>query len=242
MSKAPNPSSRFLPRGMTLLHDDRDIIVVDKPAGLLSIDYGATQARSAFGALTLYINKGDPKGRKKLFAVHRLDREASGVLVFAKSHEILERLQQGWHETTCKTYLCVVHGHWSEPKIGTIESYLVEEASMSVHSTPDRAIGKYSCTDYRVLGETRDYSLMEIDLLTGRKHQIRVHMAEQGHPIVGDPKYGEDTHYRGRMALHALMISFPHPYSGTPCFFETAIPRCFYDLVGRFPRPAPHGA
>lgn len=222
---------------MTLLHDDRDIIVVDKPSGLLSIDYGATQDKSAFSALTLFINKGDPKGRKKLFAVHRLDREASGILLFAKSHEVLERLQESWHDTTRKTYLCVVHGHWAE-KNGRLESYLIEEANMSVHSTTDRVRGKLSITDFQVLRETRDYSLMEIDLLTGRKHQIRVHMSEAGHPIVGDQKYGADTRYRGRLALHAARLSILHPYSGALCVFEAPIPHCFSELVGALKRPA----
>ena len=217
--------------GLVILHEDRDIIVVDKPPGLLTIGTDREKSRTAYFILTDYVHKGWARSRKRIFIVHRLDRESSGILIFAKSEDAKFCLQKRWNETK-KQYLAVVHGGF-EKKLDTITSYLAENKAHVVYSTSDRRRGKLSHTAYRVLKETRGLSLLEVDLLTGRKNQIRVHLAESGHPIVGDRKYGAGNEAHKRLALHARSISLRHPCSGRQLTFETEIPAYFTKLVGR---------
>lgn len=222
--------TKFLPRGLAILHEDRDILVVDKPAGLLTMGTDTDKTRTAYFTLTDYIRKGYSKSRNRIFIVHRLDRETSGILVFAKSEEAKLCLQSQWKETQ-KKYLAVVHGK-CEKRSETITTYLAENKAYSVYSTSDTRKGRLSHTAYKVLKETKDFALLEVDLLTGRKHQIRVHLAGIGHPVVGDQKYGKGNKAHKRLALHARSISFRHPFSGKQLTFETKVPVYFNQLVG----------
>lgn len=222
--------TKFLPRGLAILHEDRDILVVDKPAGLLTMGTDTDKTRTAYFILTDYIRKGYSKSRNRIFIVHRLDRETSGILVFAKSEEAKLCLQSQWKETQ-KKYLAVVHGK-CEKRSETITTYLAENKAYSVYSTSDTRKGRLSHTAYKVLKETKDFALLEVDLLTGRKHQIRVHLAGIGHPVVGDQKYGKGNKAHKRLALHARSISFRHPFSGKQLTFETKVPVYFNQLVG----------
>ncbi|MCX6356221.1 MAG: RluA family pseudouridine synthase [Candidatus Aureabacteria bacterium] len=235
MNRHSSPSTRFLPQGLVILYEDRDILVVDKPPGLLTIGTDTEKERTAYFILTDYVRKGYPKSKKRIFIVHRLDRESSGILIFAKSEDAKYCLQNQWKETL-KKYLAVVHGNL-EKTSGTITSYLTENKARVVYSTSDTKKGKLSHTAYRVLKQTKDFSLLEVDLLTGRKNQIRVHLAENGHPIVGDKKYGKGDRSHKRLALHALSISFKHPFSGKQLTFETKIPPYFTNLVGNIDIP-----
>ncbi|HEY6010878.1 MAG TPA: RNA pseudouridine synthase, partial [Nitrospirota bacterium] len=185
---------------------------------------------------TEYIRKGCGRCRKQLFVVHRLDRDTSGVLIFAKSEETMERLKARWKDTE-KKYLAIVHGSL-EKKTDTITSYLAEDEDYIVYSTKDSTKGKLAQTVYRVLKEQKGLSLLEVTLLTGRKNQIRVHMAGIGHPIAGDTKYGKENDRLPRMALHARSISFEHPFSGKRLSFESEVPELFIKLFGRL-SPAP---
>ena len=217
-----------------ILYEDRDILVVDKPAGLLTVATETDKVRTAHFALTDYIRKGGAKSRKELFVVHRLDKQTSGVLIFAKTETAKLNLQGRWRETE-KAYLAVVHGRLAE-RSGTITSYLTEnQARQVVYATTDTAKGKLSHTRYQVLRETKKFSLLEVHLLTGRKNQIRVHLADVGHPVVGDRKYGKDNDRYDRMALHARAIAFNHPFSGRRLFFEAEVPEFFDKLVGPIP-------
>lgn len=210
---------------MMIIHEDDDILVVDKPSRLLTMGTGKEQSRTAYFILTDYVRKGNTRSRNRIFIVHRLDRDASGILVFAKNIKAKERLQEEWDKTE-KKYLAIVHGRLKKKK-GTISTYLAENKAHIVYSIPDTAKGKLSHTAYRTLKETKAFSLLEIDLLTGRKHQIRVHLAEIGHPIVCDRKYGKMNEGKIRLALHAKSISFQHPSSGKLLTFETKIPNFF---------------
>ncbi len=223
------PSSKRRPGGMTILHEDRDILVVIKPSGLLTIGTDRDKTRTAHYLLNDYVRKGNPKSPNRVYVVHRLDRETSGVLVFARSEAAKAHLQTNWEQAE-KTYLAVVHGRLI-PKEGTISTHLVENAALKVYSTPDPAQGKLSITDYRVVAEARGLSLVEIALRTGRKHQIRVHFAERGHPLVGDDKYGKPADRFPRLALHARSLSFIHPTSGERLTFSAEMPAEFGRLM-----------
>jgi len=230
MGRPSRPSTKPLPKGLVIIHEDSDILVVDKPPGLLTMGTETEKSRTAYFILTDYVRKGCAKSKKRIFIVHRLDRDTSGILVFAKSEEAKLRLQSQWEETK-KKYLAVVHGK-CEKSSETITTHLVENKAHRVYSTTDPTKGKLAHTAYKVLKETKDFALLEVDLLTGRKHQIRVHLADIGHPVVGDQKYGKENEAHRRLALHARSISFQHPFSGKWVFFETRVPGYFNKLVG----------
>jgi tRNA pseudouridine32 synthase/23S rRNA pseudouridine746 synthase/23S rRNA pseudouridine1911/1915/1917 synthase len=230
MGKRFRPGKRLLASGLAILHEDQDILVVDKPAGLLTIGTERDKSHTAYFILTDYVRQGCARSRNRVFIVHRLDREASGVLVFAKSQQAKLRLQGKWSETR-KKYLAVVHGYCRK-SAETITTYLAEYKAHVVYSTSDSTKGKLSHSAYRVLKQTKDFALLEVDLLTGRKHQIRVHLAGIGHPIVGDKKYGKAKEPRARLALHARSLSFQHPFSGRPLTFAARVPGYFHKLVG----------
>lgn len=223
--------SRYKPKGVSLIYEDRDIIVIEKPAGLLTIGTERDKSRTAHSILNDYVRKGDPRSKQRVYIVHRLDRHTSGILVFAKNEASKFFLQGNW-ENTDKYYLTVVHGILAQ-KNGVISSYLTENSAFNVYSTPDATAGKLSHTEYKVIKVAKGLSLVQIHLLTGRKHQIRVHLSENGHPVVGDQKYGKDKDRYETLALHAISISFTHPVNGKKMFFETAVPEFFTRLVGK---------
>jgi tRNA pseudouridine32 synthase/23S rRNA pseudouridine746 synthase/23S rRNA pseudouridine1911/1915/1917 synthase len=189
------------------------------------------KSRTVHRILNDYVRKGNSKSRNRAYIVHRLDRDTSGILIFAKNEAAKRILQEQW-DTTTKIYLAVVHGV-PVPRQGTISSYLAENGAFNVYSTPDPTKGKLSHTEYTVRKEAKGLSLLEIRLLTGRKHQIRVHLAEKGHPVAGDKKYGPANDPFVALALHARSISFSHPVSGKILFFETEIPGYFTRLIGK---------
>ena len=230
--------TRYVPAGMKILYEDRDIIVIDKRSGLLSVKANYESENTAHQLLTNYVRKGNPKAKANLFVVHRLDRETSGVLIFAKSYDIREKFAAQWEQVE-KKYIAVVYGHLAE-KSGIIESYLAEADDYRMQSVKHPKDGGFARTKYKVIKESRHYSLLDIELLTGKKNQIRVHLSEKGHPVVGDKKYRKDA--RGRLALHALSIRFKHPFNGEEMTFETRIPGyflTFFEPPGR--PPGRHG-
>ncbi|MBE0597869.1 MAG: RluA family pseudouridine synthase [Desulfuromonadales bacterium] len=231
MAANQSPSSRHRPGGMKILYEDRDLLVVDKPSGLLTMGTERDKTRTAYALATDYVRKGNPKSRHRLFIVHRLDRDTSGVLLLAKTEAAKTALQGGW-DSTQKSYLAIVHGHLASRE-GTISSYLAENSAHNVYSTPDPQQGKLSHTAYKVLQESKEFSLLEITLLTGRKNQIRVHFSELGHPLVGDRKYGGEKDSSPRLALHARSISFRHPFDGRAISFEAEVPDHFPRLMGK---------
>lgn len=227
--KKTGPTRNRLPPGVVILYEDGDILVVEKPHGLLTMATDRRTTGTLYSKLTEYVRKGTVKSRNRIFIVHRLDRDASGVLVFAKTMEAKTALQAGW-EGTRKLYLAVIHGRMPESS-GVITSHLIENKAQLVRSTRDTAQGKLSRTSYRVLHESRGFSLLEVDLLTGRKHQIRVHLAELGRPIVGDKKYGNKSDGEKRLALHAKSLAFEHPATRERVEFETKTPGFFNRLM-----------
>jgi RluA family pseudouridine synthase len=225
------PPQQHQPKGLPILHEDRDLLVVNKPAGLLTIGTERDKSRTAHYLLNDYVRKGDPKSRNRVYVVHRLDQETSGLLLFAKSEAAKKFLQENW-ESTEKHYLAIVHGRLAV-KEGVLSSYLAENSAQRVYSTPDAGKGKLSRTAYKVVRETRAFSLVEIHLLTGRKHQIRVQFADLGHPVAGDKKYGTGELATRRLALHARAIAFTHPYNGRLMRFDTGMPEEFTRMLAK---------
>lgn len=228
----PNPPripARHRPRGLTILHEDKDILVIHKEPGVLTMSYHEDDTASAAFLLTNYLRKGVARSRQQAWVVHRLDRGTSGLLVFAKSEAVQQALKNNWPSTE-KLYLAAVHGVLKE-KSGELTSYLAEDDDQFVHAVHDPAQGRLARTAYTVIKETRELSILRIQLLTGRKNQIRVHFADLGHPVAGDPKYGKKDRYRERMALHARVLAFDHPTRRERITFSTPIPDYFLRLA-----------
>lgn len=224
-----------LPPGLTLVHEDRDVIVVDKPAGLLTIATERERRRTAYAYLTTHARARRPPGR--VFIVHRLDRLASGLLVLATSPAAKQVLQAQFHaHGTERTYLAVVEGRVARAE-GTIRSRLVDDEPGRVRETRDPARGRPAVTHWRVVRRGALYTLLDVRLETGRRNQIRVHLAGFGHPIAGDRVYGSETDPIGRLALHAHVLGFDHPHSGERMRFVSAAPAAFSRL-GALHRPS----
>jgi RluA family pseudouridine synthase len=220
---------KYQPKGLTILYEDVDILVINKDNGVLTIGTDSQRERTAYVALTDYVKKGNPRSKARIFIVHRLDRDTSGVLVFAKSEEAKIYLQENWAEFS-KTYYAVAHGTFKD-KAGEISSYLIENNQYRVFSTQDPDKGKFAKTGYKVIKESTEFSLLEIELFTGRKNQIRVHLAEAGHPVAGDRIYGRKDNRAKRLALHAGSLTINHPFSKKPMTFTAEPPVGFKNLV-----------
>jgi RluA family pseudouridine synthase len=204
---------------LRIVFEDKSLIVVDKPEGLLTMATETERVKTLYSLLRAYLNSKRPP--EKLFIVHRLDREASGLLVFAKSIAAKERLQDQFKShTTGRKYIALVEGRIDKEDF-TIRSYLAENAAYRVYSTKKKSTGKLAVTHVHVLKRNPKTTLIEVKLETGRKHQIRVHLSEGGHPIVGDKNYGSTMNSLGRLALHAEHLDFVHPGTGAQMQFDS---------------------
>lgn len=223
-------STSMLPFGMEILFEDASLIVIDKPAGLLSMANETERERTAYAHLTKYVRQGKPRSPERVFIVHRLDRETSGLMVFARSEAVKAALQAEWSEAD-KRYLAVVEGN-TKSDAGVISSHLDESQPYLVYSVrqPNEQT-RPAVTNYRVLKRSEEYSLLELNLKTGRRNQIRVHLADEKCPVVGDAKYGARTNPVRRLALHACLLQFPHPVSGELLRFESPLPAELAGLV-----------
>lgn len=216
------------PQGLKIVYEDSDIIVIEKQAGLLSIATATEKEKTAYSILSDHVKKRDPKN--KIFVLHRLDRETSGVMMFAKNEKVQKLLQNAWKETVLeRIYVVVVEGPVTKEQ-GTITSWLTESKTFKVYSSRTPNDGQKAVTHYKVLKKNNHYSLLEVKLETGRKNQIRVHMQDLGHSVIGDKKYGATKQPIGRLGLHARVLAFRHPISGEEIRYETDIPKEFLNL------------
>lgn len=219
----------FYHRRVQLVYEDDDIIVINKGYGLLSMGTDRIKDGTAYSIVRDYIKWHDP--RSKLFIVHRLDRDTSGLMMFAKNEQAKETMQHNWNNMVLnRKYLAVVEGR-VEQEEGTIQSYLAETSQFEVYSTQNPDEGQLAVTRYRTLKVHNGYSLLEVELDTGRKNQIRVHMKDLGHPIAGDRKYGAKSSPIHRLALHAQTLRFVHPVTRKEMNFTTPIPASFAKMV-----------
>lgn len=208
--------------GLRIVHEDRDLVVVYKPAGLLTVATPNEKEKTAHAFLRN--RAGSHRGRKTVFVVHRLDKFVSGLLVFAKSEPVQASLKSLFEAHAIdRRYWAIVEGRVKRDS-GTIESHLAEDRTMRMRSTKDPRKGKRAVTHYRLLRRFPEYTSLEITLETGRKNQIRAHLSELGHPIVGDRAYGSTRDPLGRMGLHAFRLGFVHPSRSEAMLFETEPP------------------
>ena len=210
---------------LTILHEDDDLIVAEKASGLLSMGTERDKTKTAYHILNDYVKNKNP--RNHVFILHRLDKETSGIMMFAKNAKVQEKLQKDWNNMILeRKYVAIIEG-CPQQEQGQIKSYRSETRAFVVHSSKD---GKLAITNYTVLKSDRQFSLVELDLETGRKNQIRVHMQEIGHPVTGDKKYGATKNPLRRLALHAFKLHFTHPVTGKEMNFETPVPAKFTAL------------
>lgn len=219
----------FHNRLLKIVYEDAYIIVVEKMQGLLSVNTDRQKERTAYHILNDYVQRSGKQ--HKIYIVHRLDRDTSGLMMFAKDEKTQRTLRDNWHNiVTDRRYVAVVNGEMEKDN-GTVESWLTDR-TLYVYSSPTDDGGSKSITHYRTIKRANGYSLVELNLETGRKNQIRVHMQDLGHPIIGDGRYGleEDVNPIGRLALHAFKLCFYHPVTGELMRFETPYPPAFKNL------------
>lgn len=221
---APTPKSQQL----QIVYEDSDIVVINKRNGLLSIGTDKEQKRTAYYILSDYVKQQHPDN--KIFVVHRLDRETSGLMMFAKSQEVQEQMQRGWHRLVLdRRYVAVIEG--ALPGVeGEINAPLTQDRNHKMWVTRPGE-GEEAITYYTTLRRGENYSLVDLRLVTGKKNQIRAHLEWKGTPIAGDKKYSAKTNPAGRVCLHAYRLSIVHPTTGKQLDFDTRIPKLFEECV-----------
>ena len=221
---APAPKSQQL----RIVYEDADIIVIDKRNGLLSIGTDKEQKRTAYYILSDYVKEQHPDN--KIFVVHRLDRETSGLMMFAKSEKVQEQMQRGWHKLVLdRRYVAVIEGALPHAE-GVIDAPLTQDRNHKMWVTRPGE-GEDATTYYTTLRRGKEYSLVDLRLVTGKKNQIRAHLEWKGTPIAGDKKYHAKTNPAGRVCLHAYKLSITHPTTGQELHFDTRIPKLFEECV-----------
>lgn len=212
----------------TVVYEDYDIIVVDKAPGILSVGVGERSLNMREQLNEYFIATHQ---HCRAHVVHRLDTRTSGLMVFAKNIDAQQTLINNWHNgiVLSRRYVAVVEGRMEQDH-GTHESWLTDTMTLVVVSSPVDNGGKWACTHWWVVDRNDDYSLLELELETGRKNQIRVHMKDLGHSIVGDFKYGSTCDPCGRLGLHAFRLALRQPYTGEVLEFETPYPEEFVEL------------
>lgn len=215
---------------LKIVYEDAYLIVVEKKEGLLSVATDHQKERTAQHILSEYVKRTHRNNR--VFVVHRLDRETSGLMMYAKDEKTQHTLRDNWHDIVVdRRYVSIVMGDMERDQ-GQIRTWLTDRKLYVSSSNYDDG-GKLSITHYKTIKRANGFSMMELDLETGRKNQIRVHMSELGHPVVGDQRYGCEIDPLGRLALHAFKLCFYHPVTGELMEFETPYPTSFRNLMLR---------
>jgi 23S rRNA pseudouridine1911/1915/1917 synthase len=223
--------------GFELVFEDEHLLVVNKQAGVLTVPTDAGERHTLVHHVSDYLARGKQR-RPQVWIVHRLDRGVSGLLVIAKRPEVATALREQWAERKpLRKYLAIVAGHL-EQDAGTFQSYLTTDEALTRHSTDDEAAGELAITHYRTVAREQDVTLVEIQLETGRRNQIRVHFAEAGHPILGDQRYGKQRSRHAQwdspwLALAAVELGFTHPVTEACHTFKIALPPAMKAFLAR---------
>lgn len=212
-----------------VLFEDKWMIVIEKASGLLSVANDNAREKNAHHILLDYLKHDNPQA--ELYVCHRLDQYTSGILVFSKDQEMMKEMRANWDfYVKERKYICVTENVPQRAE-DTVQSYLIENERMQVHSTMDQEKGQLAVTHYRVIQSRGRYALVDVEIFTGKKNQIRVHMSEMGCPIAGDIKYGAQTNPARRLMLHNYRLSFIHPVTGELMRFSLPTPPVFRKLT-----------
>lgn len=224
-------------KDLPIIYEDDELIAIDKPSGLLSVATEREKGRTAYRLVSDYITSKNPKDR--IFVVHRLDEDTSGVLLFAKNWEIREALQNNWQKIVQKRgYYAIVEGVM-EKEEAVLKDELGENSMQLVYVCNSRQKGKLAISKYKVIKQTKNYALLDVDISTGRKNQIRVQLGHRGHYVIGDDKYGEPSDPIKRLGLHAYELKFVHPITNKVIDLISPLPQTFKDLI--FPKSQKQG-
>jgi 23S rRNA pseudouridine1911/1915/1917 synthase len=213
---------------LPIIYEDDDIVAIDKPAGLLSTATEREKGRTAYRLVSDYVTAKNPRNR--IFVVHRLDEDTSGVLIFAKNWEVREALQNNWQECVHnRAYYAIVEGN-DIPDSGVLRDYLAQDNFQLVYVTHNKAAGKLAITEYKKMAVNKEYALLDVHLQSGRKNQIRVQLGNIGHFVIGDDKYGEPSNPLKRLGLHAYQLDFTNPLNHKEYSIKAPIPEAFKRL------------
>ena len=212
---------------LDIIYEDKYLIVINKKSGLLTIASPKEKEKTLYHQVSDYVKKQHKSN--KIFIVHRLDKDTSGLVLFAKSSETKNKLQNNWFNSIRKYYAIVEDR--LEKKEQTLKSYIAETQTLFSYSTNDSNKGKLALTHYKVIKEAKQYSLLDIHILTGRKNQIRVQLSDIGNPIVGDKKYNSKKNPLRRLCLHAYYLEFMHPITNQNLILKTPLPKSFEMLI-----------
>lgn len=214
---------------LDIIYEDKELIVINKPCGLLSEKTSTESQKTAYNQVKAYLEKK----KESIFMVHRLDQYTSGLLMFVKNKKLYELLTSDWNKyVKVRGYVAIVEGAMKKPK-GTIENYLAESKTQVVYIT-SKDKGKKAITHYKVIQSNKNYTMVDVRLDTGRKNQIRVHMSSINHPLIGDEKYGAKTNPIKRLGLHAHELMFVHPITGKEMRFVSKTPDSFYKIFKKY--------
>ena len=234
------PIKRKIRSNLPIIFENSEIIVINKPSGLLSVPSDKEKGSTAYRMVSDYVQQKDKHNR--IYITHRLDEDTSGVLMFSKNPKICDAFQDKWNDIVKKRgYYAIVEGEMEEPK-GTIKTRLVKNAQNLMYSTKKKGEGQLAITHYEVIKTNGEYSLLDVNIDTGRKNQIRVHLGEKGHHVIGDDKYGEPANPLKRLGLHAYELTFTHPITGKLMTFTAPIPKEFETLFNVVSETKPKNA
>lgn len=213
---------------LDIIYEDKEILVINKPSGMLTVSTLKEKEKTLFHEASKYVKKSNPKA--KVFIINRLDKDTSGIVMFAKNQNVKYKYQNAWDKLCIKRgYIAVLDGT-PEKKEASIKSYLKETKTLMVYSSNDKKNGKFAITNYKVIKSNNKYSLAQIEIKTGRKNQIRVHMSDIDTPIVGDKKYGNKKSHFKRLMLHAYNLVIINPKTKRKMNFLCDVPKTFNDL------------
>ena len=214
---------------LDIIYEDKNLIVINKPSGLLTVSTEKEKEKTLMHKVISYEKKKNKNN--KVFIVHRLDKDTSGIVVFAKNMKMKNLLQNNWDDLVkLRQYIAIVEGNPIKEK-DTLRSWLKEDKTLRIYSSKKQGDGKLAITKYRLVTKNDKYSLLEVEIKTGRKNQIRVQLSDIGNPIIGDKKYNSKTNPIKRLGLHANKLVIINPVTKQEMIFETDVPQNFIEII-----------